>query len=215
MGHKTNPKILRIPILSGWESRWIAKKNDYRAFVRDDVAIRKFLKKAILQAGVDHTIIERVGKTVRIVIYAAKPGLIIGKGGGDIEKLKKEIKKIIKKKDGAVEVNVYEVEAPMLSAAVILEDIIQNIEKRIPFRRSLKRAIDQCKKGGCRGVRIKVGGRLDGAEIARDEMLQWGEMPLSTLRADIDYARGAAHTTYGAVGAKVWIYRGMKFEVKK
>lgn len=212
MGQKVNPKIMRIPIVREWEEKWFAKSRNFRQFLKEDIKIRKFLAGRLKGSGTDKIIIERSTNTVKILILTAKPGIIIGRGGVDIEKLKKEIHSKFLPSSTALELNIQEVQAPFLSAAVVLEGIIADIEKRAPYRRTMKRAIDQVKKAGALGARIKLSGRLGGAEIARRETLSWGKMPLHTLRADIDYARGAAFTIYGAVGVKTWIYRGEIFD---
>ena len=178
--------------------------------------MRKFLVKRFKNCGISKIIIERSSNVIKIVINTAKPGLIIGKGGVDIEKLKTELKKSFIPKDISLEVNVVEEGAPNLSADILLEGAIADLEKRVPYRRVMKKTIKQAQMGGALGAKIALGGRLDGVEIARREKLTWGKLPLHTLRADIDYARAAARTIYGAVGAKIWVYRGEKFEkIKK
>jgi small subunit ribosomal protein S3 len=211
MGHKTNPKIMRIPIIKEWEAKWFAKSRSFKQFLKEDVQIRKFLSQRLKGAAVDKISIDRSANVLKILILTAKPGFIIGRGGVDIEKLKKEIRSQFLARHTVLELNIQEVTAPFLSAQIILEGIITDLEKRIPYRRAMKRTIDQVKKAGALGVKIKLSGRLDGVEIARRETLGWGKMPLHTLRADIDYARGAAFTMYGSVGVKVWIYRGEIF----
>jgi len=208
MGQKSNPKIMRIPLIREWEEKWFAQSRNFRQFLKEDIQIRKFLSQRLKGAGIDKIIIERSGKTVRIIISTAKPGLIIGRGGVDVEKLKKEIQSKFLSKDEVLELNIQEVPSPSLSAQVVLEGLIADLEKRVPYRRAMKRVIEQVKKANALGVKVTLSGRLDGVEIARRETLSWGKMPLHTLRADIDYARGAAFCTYGTVGAKVWIYKG-------
>ena len=213
MGRKVNPKIFRIPLINQWDSRWFANKNKFRYFLAEDLRIRKFLKTKLKNCGISKIIIERSAGVFRIIIRTAKPGLIIGKGGLDIEKLKKTIKsEFLKNKELNLEVNVIEEKSPLLTAEVVLEGAILELEKRMPYRRVLKRVIKQVQAGRARGVKIIIKGRLGGAEIARPEKAIWGNLPLHTLRADIDYARGVAATTYGSIGVKVWIYKGEKFK---
>jgi small subunit ribosomal protein S3 len=215
MGQKINPKIFRIPTTRDWEEKWFAKKQAFRQFLKEDIQIRKLLSKKLKGASVDKTIIERSGNAIKIFISTAKPGVIIGRGGVDAEKLKKDIQQTLLPGQ-VVDLNISEVPNQFLSAQIVLEGIIADLEKRISYRRAMKRSMEQVKKGGAGGVKVKLSGRLDGVEIARRETLTWGKMPLHTIRADIDYSRGAAHTMYGAVGAKVWIYRGEIFNrVKK
>jgi small subunit ribosomal protein S3 len=215
MGQKSNPKILRTPIIRQWESQWFAKGHYFREFLKKDLKIRKFLVNKLKNAAIDKITIDKSGYNIKITITTARPGLIIGRGGVDIENLKKEIQKKFLDKGETLELNVQEIAAPVLSAQVLLETIIADLEKRVPYRRVMKRAIEQAKKAGALGVRVKLSGRLDGVEIARRETLSWGKMPLHTLRANIDYARGAAFTIYGAVGVKVWIYKGEVFDKVK
>jgi len=212
MGQKTNPKILRIPLLKPWQSQWFASGKRYRDFLEQDIKIRDYLNKKLKNFSVDSISIERSSNSLRIIINTARPGLIIGRGGTDIEKLKKELKEKFLDKKISLELNVKEVQKPSLSASIVMENIIDGLEKRIPYRRVMKRAISQVQKSGALGVRVALKGRLDGVEIARKESLSWGRMPSHTFRADIDYARGAALTTYGKIGVKVWIYRGEVFQ---
>jgi small subunit ribosomal protein S3 len=179
--------------------------------LEEDIKIRKFLAKELKEAGLDRIDIERTANNVTVVIYAAKPGLIIGRGGQGVEELKKKIINQFLEKKTNLNVNIIEVERPLLSAQIVLQQMINDIEKRIPFRRVMKQAIARVEKAGAQGVKVRVSGRLDGAEIARRETLVSGKMPLHTIRADIDYARGVARTTYGAIGLKIWIYRGEVF----
>jgi len=214
MGRKVNPKIFRIPLIRDWDSKWFAKKHKFRVFLKEDLQIRKFLEKKLKNCGMARINIERMANTVKVIIYTAKPGLIIGRGGVDIEKLKGSVKKFLSE-DTILEVNVLEEKSPAISAMVVLEEVISELEKRIPFRRAMKKMIRQVQTNGAKGVKIIVNGRLGGAEIARSEKLTWGSLPLQTLRADIDYARGTAFTIYGTIGVKVWIYKGEKFEKEK
>ncbi len=214
MGQKCNPKILRIPMIKTWESKWFADLVNFKKFLKEDTQIRKFIQKKLKNAGIDKVNIERSRNNLKIIIHTAKPGVVIGRGGADIDKTKKEIKEKFLDKKVNLEVIVQEVSTPMLCAQVVLESMITDIENRLHFRRVLKKTIDQVKTAGAVGVKINIGGRLDGAEIARREALSWGKMPLHTLRADIDYSRGIAHTIYGAIGLKIWIYRGEVFNKK-
>jgi len=215
MGRKVNPKIFRIPLINQWDSKWFANKNKFRFFLKEDIRIRKFLKTKLKNCGISNITIERFAGVIKLIIRTAKPGLIIGRGGLDIERLKKAIKlDYLENKDLNLEINVIEEKSPLLSAEVILEGAILEIEKRMPYRRVLKKIIKQIQGGGAKGAKIIIKGRLGGAEIARSEKAIWGNLPLHTLRADIDYARGIAATTYGSVGIKVWVYKGEKFEKK-
>lgn len=214
MGRKVNPKIFRIPIIREWDSKWFADKDKFRQFLKEDLQMRKFLEKKLKNCGISKIGIERLANTVKIIIHTAKPGLIIGRGGVDIESLKKELKSFLGS-ETVLEINVLEDRAPMLSAAVVLEGVIGDLERRIPFRRVIKKAIQQVKAAGAKGAKVIVSGRLDGAEIARSEKSVWGKLPLHTLRADIDYSRGTAFTIYGTIGVKVWIYKGERFEKKE
>jgi len=218
MGHKVNPKSFRLGLNITWLSKWYNLK-DYADLVRDDVLIRRFLQKKLKEAGIDRIEIERSPTQMSIIITAARPGIIIGRGGTGIEEIKKELKKKFPKANEKqnIKLNIQEVDNPNLSAAVMLNFMTADIEKRMPFRRVMKQAIDRVMKAGAQGVKISMSGRLNGAEIARTENLSEGKIPLHTLRANIDYSRGAAHTTYGAIGVKIWIYKGDVFEknVKK
>ena len=214
MGRKVNPKIFRIPLIRDWESKWFAKKHEFKQFLKEDIQIREFLSKRLKNCGVSNISIERLANIVRVSISTAKPGLIIGRGGLDIEKLKKELKVFVSDKI-VLEVNVLEEKKPMLSADVILEGVIADLEKRFPFRRTMKKVIRNAKTSEAKGIKVILSGRLGGVEIARSEKLIWGNLPLHTLRADIDYSRGTAATTYGSVGVKIWVYRGEKFEKTK
>ncbi len=215
MGRKVNPRIFRIPLVRDWESRWFAQKHKFRQFLKEDLQIRKFLAGKLKNCGISRVNIERLASTMRIIVHTAKPGLIIGRGGVDIEKLKKEIQKNFLTKNISLEMSVVEEKSPMLSASVVLEGVITDLEKRMPFRRVMKRVVRQVKLAGAKGVKVMLKGRLGGAEIARSEKLIWGSLPLHTLRADIDYSRGTAFTLYGTIGVKVWIYRGQKFNKDK
>lgn len=213
MGQKVHPKIFRTgqSQIYTWNSKWFAKK-DYAGRLKQDILLRDFLRKALKEAAVAKVEIERTANAITVVIHSAKPGLIIGHAGTGIEDLKNKIKKKFLDKKTVLNLNVQEVQNPSLSAEIVLQAMISDIEKRIPFRRVMKQTISRVERVGAKGVRVVVSGRLDGAEIARDETLGWGKIPLHTLRADIDYASGAAFTIYGAIGIKVWIYRGEVFK---
>lgn len=211
MGQKVNPKALRLCIIRSWPSKWFAGK-DFATYLEQDIKIRKFVSGKLRDAGLDLIEMSRSANEITIDITAAKPGLIIGRGGMGIEELKKEIKaKILPPKMG-LKINIKEVDNANLSAAIILQAMITDIEKRIQFRRVLKQTIDKVMKAGAKGVKVSAAGRLNGVDIARTEVLFEGKIPLHTLRADIDYARGHAQTTYGKIGLKVWIYKGEVFD---
>lgn len=233
MGQKINPTIYRTGYLYGWKSNWVAKnQRDFSVFLKQDVMIRKFLKNKLKDGGVALVDIERTANAVNITIHTSRPGVVIGRGGKGIEDLKKEILDIIKKseinefsrenqfndKNKKAKINlqltIKEVREPYLFAEIIKQQIIADIEKRIPFRRIAKQTIQQVEKAGAKGVKIVLAGRLDGAEIASTKTFTKGKIPLHTLRADINYSRGTAQTIYGSTGVKVWIYRGDVFQKK-
>lgn len=213
MGHKVNPRAFRIGQSFGWSSKWFAGKN-FADQVKADVSIRKYIKTKLKGSGIDRIEIERSSNDLVLNITCARPGLVIGRAGAGIESLKKEIQDKFFNGKQSVKINIKEVDNPNLAAEVVLESFIADIEKRMPFRRVMKQGIDRVMKAGAKGVKIIMSGRLNGAEIARTETLTQGKVPLHTFRADIDYARAAAHTTYGAIGVKVWIYKGEYF-IKK
>lgn len=217
MGKKVNPKIIRIGITKNWPSVWFASGKDYIKNIQQDVAVRKHLTKKLFEAGIDNINIERGANKINIIISTAKPGIIIGRGGTGIEDLKKDIhSKFLKNyKIGEININIKEYDRPNLSAQIILQSMTADIEKRMPFKRVMKQAISRIERAGALGCRVSVAGRLNGADIARTEKLVSGKIPLQTLRADIDYARGHAQTTYGSIGIKVWIYRGEVFSKDK
>ncbi|OIP79472.1 MAG: 30S ribosomal protein S3 [Parcubacteria group bacterium CG08_land_8_20_14_0_20_48_21] len=216
MGQKVHPIIFRIGTTKEWPSRWFAAQDTYRAYLRQDVGIRKFLQKELVRAGIAEIGIERSAKEVKITINAAKPGMIIGRSGAGIEDIKKKMEqKFFRGSRVGLQLNVSEIKNPSLNARVVVQDIIAEIEKRVPFRRVMKQAVGRVERAGAEGVKIVVAGRLNGAEIARTEKLVVGKIPLHTLRADIDYARGVAKTIFGAIGVKVWIYKGEVFRKKK
>lgn len=211
MGHKVNPKSFRIGYNLTWTSKWFAKKG-FAELVKEDLLIKKFLKTKLKEAGLDRVEIERSPDALTINIRVARPGLVIGRGGAGIEELKQAIAKKFLKKPGSLKLNIQEVDNPNLSAPVMVNNMAQDIEKRMPFRRVMKQAIDRIMKAGALGVKVIISGRLNGAEIARTETLAEGKVPLHTLRANIDYSRGIAQTTYGVIGIKVWIYKGEVFK---
>jgi small subunit ribosomal protein S3 len=209
MGQKVNPKAFRLGTTTDWNSKWFANSKDFPAQLREDLKLKKFLDKELRQAAVDSIVIERTTKNLNINIATAKPGVIIGRGGQGAEELKKKIKKLFfGSKKVSINLNIKEVAKPSLSARIVMMDIIFDLEKRVPFRRAVKAAIGRVERAGAKGVKVIVAGRLNGAEIARSETFTSGSIPLHTVRADIDYCRGAARTIYGAIGVKVWIYKG-------
>lgn len=205
MGQKVNPVGLRLGINRTWDSRWFAKKADYGKLLHEDIKIRKQLKKRLYQAGVSRIIIERPHKKCRITIYAARPGVIIGKKGADIDKLRKDVASIT---EGEVHLNIVEIRKPETDAQLVAENIAQQLERRVAFRRAMKRSLQSGMRLGAKGMRIEVAGRLGGAEIARTESYHEGRVPRHTLRADIDYGVTEASTTYGIIGVKVWVFKG-------
>jgi len=211
MGSKVHPKSFRLATIGSWNSVWFAKK-DFPKFLQEDEKIRVFLGKRLKEAHVDRIVIERSVQQVSVTVHSAKPGVIIGRAGVGIEDLKKEmLKTLFPGRRIAITINVKEVSQPSLSAQIIGQQIVSDIERRLPFRRSMKSAVDRVMKSGAQGVKIVIAGRLNGAEIARREKLAHGKVPLHNLRADIDYARVPAHTIYGVIGVTVWINRGEVF----
>ncbi len=205
MGQKVHPTGMRLGIVKDYDSRWYAPSKDFADTLSNDLLVRKFLKKRLAQAGVSKIKIERPARNAKIKVFAARPGIIIGKSGGEIEKLRKEVSEII---NVPVHISIEEVRKPELDAKLVAESIAQQLEKRVMFRRAMKRAVNSAMRLGAKGIKINVGGRLGGAEIARSESYKEGRVPLHTLRADIDYGVGEAFTTYGVIGVKVWIFKG-------
>ncbi|MBN2768131.1 MAG: 30S ribosomal protein S3 [Campylobacterales bacterium] len=205
MGQKVNPIGLRLGINRNWESRWFPAKSRATQFIAEDYKIRKYLKKELFYAGVSNIIIERTAKKIRITIVTARPGIIIGKKGADIEKLKETLVSMVKKE---VAINIKEEKRPQASAQLSAENIATQLERRVAFRRAMKRVIQGALKSGAKGIKVSVSGRLGGAEMARTEWYLEGRVPLHTLRAKIDYGFAEAHTTYGIIGIKVWIFKG-------
>ena len=210
MGQKINPTGLRIGVIKDWESRWYAKKADFGDTLVEDYELREYLLETLAPAGVPKVEIERTAKRVRINIHVAKPGMVIGRGGAEIEKLKATLEKKIGKE---VSLNIIEIKNPDVNAQLVAESIASQLERRISFRRALKQAIGRAMKLGAKGIKIQVSGRIGGAEIARSETYKEGTIPLQTIRADIDYGFAEAKTTYGRIGVKVWIYTGEVLQV--
>lgn len=217
MGQKSHPKALRLGLIKDWDSRWLTNSKNFPLFLEEDFKIREYLRKNLKNALIEKIDIERLGSNIKITIRAVRVGVIIGRAGKGLEKIKKDLEKIIqkhrkeKKKEAVfnLELNVEEIKKPTMSAQILAQTIAEAIEKRTPYRRALKKAIEEAKKNKeVKGVKIRVSGRLDGAEISRSEWLDWGRMPLQTFRADIDYGEATAFCTYGTVGIKVWIYKG-------
>jgi small subunit ribosomal protein S3 len=213
MGHKINPFLHRLGIMRDWKSRWFNMKK-YRQYLRNDIELREFLNKKLEKAAVDDIIIERSANSVTVNISSARPGVIIGRGGTGAEELRAEIVKMVKEKV-EVKVNINEIRSPELNARLVAQSVAEQIEKRSPFRRTLKQTIERTMQNKtAQGVKIAISGRLDGAEMARTEWLSNGKIPLHTFRADVDFAKYNAYTTYGVVGIKVWIYKGEVFNEK-
>lgn len=215
MGQKVNPIGFRTGVIRGWQSTWYASKRNYATQLEQDVKIRKFLKLKFREAMVDHIDIERSRKSVVITAHVAKPGIVIGRGGAGIEDLKKAITRKMLPPKTSLQINVQEVRQPNLHAAIVVQQIVNDLEKRMPFRRVAKQAMGRIEREGAKGYKIQIKGRLNGADIARSESMSEGTIPLHTLRANIDYSRGVARTTYGAIGIKVWIYKGEVFDEEK
>ncbi|MBI4966864.1 MAG: 30S ribosomal protein S3 [Rhodospirillales bacterium] len=204
MGQKINPIGLRLGINRTWDSRWYAD-NDYGRLLREDLELRKYLHKRLAQAGVSRVVVERPAKKARVTIHTARPGVVIGKKGADIEVLRKELSKMT---GSEVHLNILEIRKPEIDARLVAENIAQQLERRVSFRRAMKRAVQSAMRLGALGIRINCSGRLGGAEIARMEWYREGRVPLHTLRADIDYGVATAKTTYGTCGVKVWVFKG-------
>lgn len=220
MGKKINPKAVRLGVTKTWPSVWFAGRKRYIKNVEQDVKIRKFFLKTFKEAGIDKVEIRRSANKIEIDVHTAKPGIIIGRGGNGVEDLKKKIHRQFLSNPmsfrlGDINVNIKEVSNPNLSAQINVQQMILDIEKRTAFRKVMKQTINKIERAGALGVKVCISGRLNGAEIARTEKLVSGKVPLSTLRADIDYARGTAHTAYGTIGIKVWIYKGEVFDKKE
>jgi len=204
MGQKVSPIGFRLGINRTWDSRWYSDSN-YSTLLHEDLEIRRFLRKRLAQAGVSRIVIERPAKKARITIHTARPGVVIGKKGADIEKLRRDLQNMT---GGEVHLNIVEIRKPEIDATLVAENIAQQLERRVAFRRAIKRAVQNAMRMGALGIRINAAGRLGGAEIARTEWYREGRVPLHTLRADIDYGQATAHTAYGTCGVKVWIFKG-------
>jgi len=211
VGQKVNPKGLRVGIIRDWEGRWYADKG-YRELLHEDIKIRNFVKKRLSQAGVPKVEIERAANRVKVSVHAAKPGIVIGRGGAEVENLRKALEGLTGKQ---VAVNIVEIKKPELDAQLVAENVAQQLEKRTSFRRAMKQTVGRTMRSGAQGIKISCSGRLAGAEIARTEWYNEGKVPLHTLRADIDYGFAEANTTYGKIGVKVWIYKGEVLPAKK
>jgi len=211
MGQKVNPKVIRLNTTLNWQSRWMAFGKDFPKTLQEDAKVREFLRKRFIAAGVDSIEIERYNDDLTVIIKTTRPGMIIGRGGGGIEELKKQLKRDLKVKNN-IKVNIEEVKNANLSAQVWATTIAEQLEKRVSHRRAIKQTVENVMEAGAKGVRVCIKGRLGGAEIARTEWLYKGALPLHTLRADIDYGTATAFTTYGTIGIKVWINKGIKFE---
>lgn len=215
MGKKINPRIFRLNKASNWSSRWFARAADYRKFLKQDAKVKAYLKKKLREAFVAEIEVERSAKEINIFLSSARPGVIIGKGGVGIEKLKEDIKRKFFEKQDNINMNIKEVSQPNLNASLIAQGIVFDLERRVPYRRAMKQAISKVERAGAKGVKVIVSGRLNGAEIARSEKLVSGKLPLQTIRADIDYSFEEANTTYGTIGVRVWIFKGEKFDKSK
>ncbi|MCB1496597.1 MAG: 30S ribosomal protein S3 [Bauldia sp.] len=205
MGHKVNPIGLRLGINRTWDSRWFANKGEYGQLLHEDMQVREMLMKELKQAAVSKVVVERPHKKCRVTIHSARPGIVIGKKGADIERLRKKVAELT---DSDVHINIVEVRKPEIDATLVAQSIAQQLERRVAFRRAMKRAVQSAMRLGAEGIRISCGGRLGGAEIARMEWYREGRVPLHTLRADIDFGVATAHTAYGTCGVKVWIFKG-------
>lgn len=213
MGQKINPFLYRLGTLRDWKSKWFSSSN-YKNYLKSDIKLRAFLEEKLAKAAIEDIVIERSTNSIVINIYSSRPGVIIGRGGTGVEELKSDIAKHIKEKID-IKINIIEVKNPELSAKLVARSIAEQIEKRFPFRRTLKQAIERTMQNrSAQGVKVAISGRLDGSEMARTEWLSKGKIPLHTIRADVDFSRVNAYTTYGVMGIKVWIYKGEVFESK-
>ncbi|WP_303291868.1 30S ribosomal protein S3 [Marinobacter sp. SS5-14b] len=205
MGHKVNPTGMRLGVIKEHNSVWYADKKDYAKNLLNDIQVREFLDKRLVKASVSKIVIERPAQNARITIHTARPGIVIGKKGEDVDRLRREVSDMM---GVPVHINIEEVRKPDLDARLVAQNVAGQLERRVMFRRAMKRAVQNAMRQGAKGIKIQVGGRLGGAEIARSEWYREGRVPLHTLRADIDYATYEAHTTYGVIGVKVWIFKG-------
>lgn len=209
MGHKVHPTGMRLGIVKDWDSRWLAERSDYAAQLAEDIRIRNYIEKRLKHAAVSKVVIERPARNARISIYTARPGMVIGKKGEDIEKLRREVQKLSSEQ---IHINIEEIRKPETDARLVADNVAQQLERRVSFRRAMKRAVGNAMRLGAQGIKISAGGRLGGSEIARTEWYREGRVPLHTLRADIDYGLAEAKTTYGVIGVKVWIFKGEVLE---
>ncbi|ACX52613.1 ribosomal protein S3 [Ammonifex degensii KC4] len=205
MGQKVDPRGLRLGIIRDWNAKWYAENKDFANFLLEDVKIRRHIKQKFYHAGVSNIVIERMANRIRVTIHTARPGMVIGRGGAEVENLRRELEEMTGKQ---VSINIVEIKVPELDAQLVAENIASQIERRVAYRRAMKQAIARAMRMGAKGIKVEVSGRLAGAEIARTEWLREGRVPLHTLRADIDYGFAEAITTYGKIGVKVWIYKG-------
>jgi len=212
MGQKVHPTGIRLGIVKDWTSKWYADSKTYASYVKSDHEMRSYIKKKLKDASVSRIAIERPAGKANITIHTARPGIVIGKKGEDIEKLRSEVAALTGMNMGDIRININEVRKPELDAQLVAEGIAQQLERRVMFRRAMKRAVTNTMRVGAEGIKVKVGGRLNGAEIARSEWYREGRVPLHTLRADIDYGVAEANTTYGVIGVKVWIFKGEVFD---
>jgi len=212
MGQKVNPIGIRLGITRDWSSKWYAPTRNFPAYIYSDFLVREFLKKKLVEASVSRIHIERAARKANITIHTARPGIVIGKKGEDIEKLRTQVAKLLKMPMTDVRINIAEIRKPELDAQLVAEGIAQQLEKRVMFRRAMKRAVTNTMRIGALGIKIRAAGRLNGAEIARTEWTREGRIPLHTFRAEIDYGLAEAHTTYGIIGVKVWIFKGEVFK---
>ncbi|KJS71405.1 MAG: 30S ribosomal protein S3 [Desulfotomaculum sp. BICA1-6] len=205
MGQKVNPKGLRIGIIRDWDAKWFADKKSFAGLLKEDQDVRKYIKKKLFAAGIARIQIERAANKMKVSIHTAKPGIVIGRGGTEVEALRKQLEKMTGKQ---VNVNIVEIKSPETDAQLVAENVASQLVRRIAFRRAMKQSVGRSMRMGAKGIKIACGGRLGGAEIARSEWYSEGKVPLHTLRADIDYGFAEANTTYGKIGIKVWIYKG-------
>ena len=212
MGQKVHPKSIRLGIVQDWNAKWYGNNKDYQNFFLEDVKIREFIKKKLYHAGISNIDIERVGNRITIIIHTGKPGIVIGRGGSEIENLRLSLKKLT---DNQINIKVIEVKKPEIEAQLVAENIALQLEKRVSFRKAVKQAVQKAMKFGAGGIKVAVSGRLGGAEIARTEWYSEGKVPLHTLRANVVYATAEADTTYGKIGVKTWVYLGEVLPARK
>ena len=212
MGQKVHPYGFRVGIIYNWKSRWFATKAAFADKFLEDMKIKQFIKKKLSQSLVSKIEIERAGERIRVIIFSARPGAIIGRKGQEIDSLRAEIQ-VLSKESKDIFIDIKEIKQPAMDAQLVSENIVFQLEKRMPFKRVMKKAVQLAKDNGCEGIKIVVKGRLGGSEIARTDKYMYGKVPLQTLRADIDYGFSEAHTTYGLIGVKVWVYKGEKFSM--